>query len=181
MVIRINTIFPLLATNIFTSSIYDLKMAAALFLLDLDCSRSLARQRVFRDRLNPLDMYDEIEFISRYRVTKDVFIQLEEKVLTFLHRSTFRSYAIPAATQLAVSLQFLATGSFQTVVASSHGISQPSVSRCIRTVTEALCFYAKEFIVFPSESEQLINQQRFAERHCFPKVHDCIDGTHVPY
>ena len=40
-------------------------MAAALFLLDLDCSRSLARQRVFRDRLNPLDIYDEIEFISR--------------------------------------------------------------------------------------------------------------------
>ena len=125
-------------------------------------------------------MYDEIEFISRYRVTRDVFIQLEEKVLTFLHRSTFRSYAIPAATQLAVSLQFLATGSFQTVVASSHGISQPSVSRCIRTVTDALCFYAKEFIVFPSESEQLLNQQRFTERHFFPKVLGCIDGTHVP-
>ena len=125
-------------------------------------------------------MYDEIEFISRYRVTRDVFIQLEEKVLTFMHRSTFRSYAIPAATQLAVSLQFLATGSFQNVVASSHGISQPSVSRCIRTVTDALCFYAKEFIVFPSESEQLLNQQRFAERHCFPKVLGCIGGTHVP-
>ena len=40
-------------------------MAVTLFLLDLDCSRSLAWQRVFRDRLNPFYMYDEIEFIRK--------------------------------------------------------------------------------------------------------------------
>ena len=54
------------------------------------------------------------------------------------------------------------------------------MSWCIRTVTDALCFYDKESIVFPSESEQLLNQQRFAESHCFPKVLGCFDGTHVP-
>ena len=148
-------------------------MAVVVFLFDVDSSRSLARQRVFRDRLNALDVYDEIEYISRYRVTRDILIQLEEKVSTFLHRSTIRSHAIPAATQLAVSLQLLATGSFQTVVASSHGISQPSVSRCIRTVTDTFCFYAKELMVFPNESEQLRNQQRFAERYCFPSLGKC--------
>ena len=49
-------------------------------LLDLEVSHSLSRQRVFRDRLNPMDIYNEIEFIARYRVTKCVFVQLKIKL-----------------------------------------------------------------------------------------------------
>ena len=105
------------------------------FLFDLEFSHSLSRQRVFRDRLNPIDVYGDIEFIARYRITKCIFVQLQEQVVTFIHRSTTRSHSISASTQLAVALQFLATGSFQIVVATSHGIAQPSVSRCIGTVT----------------------------------------------
>ena len=48
-------------------------MALALFLIDIESSRSLARQRVFRDRLNPIDIYNDVEFISLYRVTKFIF------------------------------------------------------------------------------------------------------------
>ena len=159
--------------------IFYLSMAFA-FLLELEFSHSLSRQRVFRDRLNPIDVYSDTEFIARYRITKCIFVQLQEKVVTFLHRSTTRSHSIPATTQLAVALQFLATGSFQTVVATSHGISQPSVSRCICTVTDALCFFAKDFIVFPNEVNQLQIQAKFFELYGFPKVLGCIDGTHVP-
>ena len=107
---------------------------------------------------------------SLYHVTELqslFFIRLEEKDFTFLHRLTIPLHSIPTTTQLAVALQFLATGSFQTVVASSHGISQPSVSRCIRTVTDVLWYYATEYIVFPNQAEQLINQQRFYERSGF--------------
>lgn len=67
-------------------------MALALFLLEVHSSQSLARQRTFRDRLNPLDAYNDTEFISRYRLTKYIFAQLEEKIKTFLHRSTIRSH-----------------------------------------------------------------------------------------
>ena len=157
-----------------------LSSMALAFLLDLDLSQSLSRQRVFRDRINPIDVYNDIEFIARYRVTKYMFVQLQEKVVTFLLLSTIRSHSIPAPTQLAVTLQFLATGSFQTVVATSHGISQPSVSRCIRTVTYALCFFARDYIVFPNQIEQLRIQQKFLDLNGFPLVLGCIDGTHVP-
>ena len=57
---------------------------ALAFLFDLDLSQSLSRQRVFRDRLNPIDVYNDTEFIPRYRVTKYKFVQLQEKVVTFL-------------------------------------------------------------------------------------------------
>ena len=63
-------------------------MVLALFLIDIESSRSLARQRVFRDRLNPIYVYNDVEFISRNRVTKFIFVRVEEKVLTFLHRLT---------------------------------------------------------------------------------------------
>ena len=50
------------------------------FLLDLDLSRSLSRQREFRDRLNPIDVYNDTEFFARYLVTKYMFVQLQEKL-----------------------------------------------------------------------------------------------------
>ena len=73
-----------------------LSFMALAFLFDLDLSQSLSRQRVFRYRLNPIDVYNDTEFIARYRVTKYMFVQLQEKVVTFLHRSTIRSHSIPA-------------------------------------------------------------------------------------
>ena len=88
-------------------------------------------QRVFRERRNSLDSYNDIEFISRYWITRVVFFQLHDKILDSLHRCSLRSNPIPTTTQLAVALQFMATRTFQTVMATAHGISQPSVSRCI--------------------------------------------------
>ena len=60
------------------------------FPLEFEFSHSLSRQRVFRDRLNPIEVYSDTEFIVRYRITKCTFVQLQEKVETFLHRSTTR-------------------------------------------------------------------------------------------
>ena len=155
-------------------------MAVALLLLEVDSANSSASQRVFRDRLNPLDAYDDRGFISRYRITKGVFIQLHEKIMDSLCRYTSRSHSLPTTTQLAIALQFLATGSFQNVIASSHGISQPSVSRCIAAVTDALCLHAKEYIVFPNQEDQLTIQRSFQEKDGFPLVLGCIDCSHVP-
>ena len=69
---------------------------------------------------------------------------------------------------------------FQTVVASSHGISQCSVSRSIATVTDVLCDCAKDFICFPNVDGQKRIQLRFQEKYGFPKVLGCVDGSHIP-
>ena len=155
-------------------------MALALFLLEVNTANSLGRQRVFRDRINPLDAYNDTEFISRYRITRGIFIQLHEKIVGSLLRYTIRSHPIPTLTQLAVSLQFLATGSSQTVTATSHGIYRSSVSRCIAVISDSLCMHAKEFITSPNQEEQLEIQQSFLEKIGFPLVLGCIDCSHVP-
>ena len=155
-------------------------MAAQLFYLQTAIEGSMQRQRIFRDRLNPFDAYSDTEFIARYRITRAIFTQLLDRLDTFTVRPTSRSHSIPTTTQLAVTLQFLATGTFQTVVASCHGISQCSVSRCIANITDALCSCASDLIHFPNEDGQRRNQLRFQDKYGFPKVLGCVDGSHIP-
>ena len=145
-------------------------MASQLFLLQTAIENSIQLQRVFRDRLNPLDAYSDAEFIARYRITRPMFMELLDRLETFIVRPTDRSHTIPTTTQLAVTLQFLATGKFQTVVASSHGISRCSVSRSIATVTDVLCDCAKDFICLPNVDGQRRIQLRFQEKYGFPQV-----------
>ena len=97
-----------------------------------------------------------------------------------VHRSTTRSYSIPATTQLAVALQFLATGTFQTVVASALGVSQTSVSRCVTAVCDGLASIVYRYIQFPNETRQKIIQESFFQQGGFPLVFGCIDGSHIP-
>ena len=155
-------------------------MASQLFFLQTAIDSSMRRQRIFRDRLNPLDAYSDTDFIARYRITRSMFTELIDRLETATIRPTSRSHSIPTTTQLAVTLQFLATGTFQTVVASCHGISQCSVSRCIATITDALCARAKDFIYFPNVDGQKRNQLLFQEKYGFPKVLGCVDGSHIP-
>ena len=98
---------------------------------------------------------------------------------TFTVRPTGRSHAIPTTTQLAVTLQFLATGTFQTVVASSHGISQCGIA-IYSDRNRFLCDCATDFICFLNVDGQKRNQLRFREKYGFPKVLGCVDGSHIP-
>ena len=154
-------------------------MASALHILDLEIASSLRRQRVFRDRLNPLNEYSDGEFIARYRISRYIFTEFLNEIPNKLFRSTTRSHSIPPTTQLAIALQFLATGTFQIVVASAHGISQTSVSRYVTAVCDGLASIASRYIQFPSESRQRVIQESFLQHGEFPLAFGCIDGSHV--
>ena len=72
-------------------------------------------------------------------------------IVEFLLRSTIMWHSIPKATQQAVSLQVMLTGSFQTMIVSSHGIFQLHVSRCITAVSDILCLHARSLLLFPNQ------------------------------
>ena len=55
-------------------------MASALHILELEIEISLRRQRVFRDRLNPLEQYSDREFITRYKITRYMFIEILDQI-----------------------------------------------------------------------------------------------------
>jgi hypothetical protein len=56
--------------------------------------------RVFRDRLNPLDYLRDIEIIERYRLPRHFIFELVNIVREDIERPTARSHAIPATLQV---------------------------------------------------------------------------------
>uniref|UniRef100_A0A8W8LN17 Uncharacterized protein n=1 Tax=Magallana gigas TaxID=29159 RepID=A0A8W8LN17_MAGGI len=51
-------------------------MAAFMRVIDEQVRQDLRRQRIFRDRQNPLDAYDDLEIIQRYRLDRQSIISI---------------------------------------------------------------------------------------------------------
>ena len=142
--------------------------------------RALRRERVYRDPLDPLHISDK-NLIRYYRFPRCEIIMMIEEMEPYLGRATQRSHALPTSTQLLVALRFFASGTFQSVLADSSGITQASVSRSINAVTNALCDIAKNEIKMPSTALQRVQaMHQFAQINHFPRVIGVIDGTHIP-
>eukprot|EP00057_Strongylocentrotus_purpuratus_P015455 XP_011669929.1 PREDICTED: putative nuclease HARBI1 [Strongylocentrotus purpuratus] len=153
------------------------KMAA---MVEEAVGRALRRERVFRDRTNPLDAYCDTELRKRYRFSRRGCIYLIHLLRIDLEHPTGRSRALPASLQIFLALAFFASGALLTTVGTMHGISIASTSRAIRRVTKALFRRRNQFIKFPkSERDVLHIQEQFFAVAGFPKVVGVIDCTHV--
>lgn len=74
-----------------------------------------------------------------------------------LCRRTQRSRAISPEVQVLAALGFYTSGSFQTSMGDTIGISQASMSRCVSNVTRALVEKAPQFITFNRYDTTLLN------------------------
>ena len=111
--------------------------------------RAMRRERVFRDHLNPLERYDDHDFLYLYRLPKVVILEIVDDIGAQLERTTRRSGVVPAVLQVCVTLQFLACANIQRSAGDIHGISKSTVSRSIRRVISAIAAKAKDYIKFP--------------------------------
>ncbi|XP_049520650.1 putative nuclease HARBI1 [Dermacentor silvarum] len=137
-------------------------------------------RRVPRDRLNPMEVYDEYEFLCRFRFSKSAVQQL--LAMPHLRDNTDgRGLPVPPLLQLLITLRFYGAGTFQIVTGDLVNVSQPTVSRVIErvsTMTARSLFPA--LVKFPSASEVSGGMQAFYRIGKFPGVSGCIDCTHVP-
>ncbi len=74
------------------------------------------RQRVFRHHLNPLEYYDEVDLITKYRFNANGIGYINGLVGDTLRRSTLRNNALDTLQVVCAGLRFLTTGSFQMVI-----------------------------------------------------------------
>jgi hypothetical protein len=72
-----------------------------------------------------------------------------------IQRPTRRSRAFPVSIQIMVALRFFATGSFQAVNGDIHNISQSSVSKITKDVTQCLVSICRQYIVMPTDPAEL--------------------------
>lgn len=78
-----------------------------------------------------------------------------------------------------LTLRFLATGTFQSVVGELFGVEQTTASRTINRVTKAIVRLMPKYVKLPSQQEADIMKAKFYEKASFPNVIGCIDGTQV--
>ena len=152
----------------------------AALLLYINNARALQRERIFRDRTNPLDSYGDKRMHKYYRFTRNGVMRIIDILSPSLEPNTNRSHSIPADLQVFIALRFYATGCFYSSTAAHHGISEASVCRIVHRVTEVLVGKKDEYVTWPAGEKVLHNQQDFFDLCGFPGVVGAVDCTHVP-
>ncbi|KAK0142835.1 putative nuclease HARBI1 [Merluccius polli] len=140
---------------------------------------SLRRQRVFRDRSDPLALPEDILY-ERYRFSSEGIRYLIVLVGPYVGNATKRSCALTVAQCVCISLRFFATGTYMHTVGDAEHISKNTVCRAIRKVVAALNTLLNKFVVFPSFLPAQTVKEAFYQLAGFPKLIGAIDCTHVP-
>lgn len=137
-------------------------------------------RRIFRDRLNPMETYDDHEFLCRYRFTKSAVKKLLA-VLPVQENADGRGIPLPPLMQLLISLRFYGAGTFQLVSGDLVNVSQPTVSRVVKRISALIAETLFPALVkFPDASQMSGVMEEFYKIGKFPGVSGCIDCTHVP-
>lgn len=140
---------------------------------------NLRRERILRDRLNPVEEYDEENFFHRYRFHKNTVLDLLGQIQEPLQRKVYR-HTIAPVTQLLVTLRFYATGAFLKLIGDSFGIHASNVSRIVKSVSECIARQRGTYITFPTGVQSIRTNQEFLQIGNIPGVVGAIDCTHIP-
>lgn len=151
---------------------------ASFIVINYYLRRNMERERIFRDRINPLDCFSDDELYEAFRFRRNDIIDIVNDLRPEIEVQK-RSYTVPAHMQVMVALRFFATGTFQSVVGDTVGISQPTISRIIHRVSRALVGQMPAWVYLPSQEEAEKQKINFFGKAGFPSVIGCIDGTHV--
>ncbi|KAJ1219024.1 hypothetical protein NDU88_006595 [Pleurodeles waltl] len=134
--------------------------------------------RVYRPLVD-LSTMEERHIILRYRLDRatihELCAQLEPALMSPIRQPT----GIPPLVQVLSVLHFLASGSFQTTVAMSSGMSQPMFSKILSRVLSALMKLMRSYIIFPEEGDLPTVKGDFYALGHIPNIIGAIDGTHV--
>ena len=148
----------------------------AAHLLYINNARALQRERVFRDRSNPLDTHDDKAMHKYYRFTRRGIMHVLDLLEPHLQPATARSHSIDGRLQVFVCLNYYATSDFYSSVLKEHGISISSVCRIVERVTDVIVSLKDDIITW---GDQLTKQTDFYHKSGFPAVVGAVDCTHV--
>ena len=140
-------------------------------------NRPVQRIRHLRDRLNPLEEYDDANFHLRFRLRKDSVITLTAMLKNDLEHQTRRGLPLTPMQQVLLTLHFYATASFHQVIRDLFGVSNYAVCKVIHRGSRVIAKHKRQFISFPAELHKM--KRRFYEIVGFPCVVRAIDCTHM--
>ena len=93
--------------------------------------RTFRRQRIFRDRTSPFDIYDDVELFARFRFWREDIATLVDLFGDELEHPLPRGGSLPPLMQVLVALRFFASGAFQQTTGDLFNIYRRTVGRII--------------------------------------------------
>ena len=141
--------------------------------------QNFRQNRLFRDRKNLLDTYDDTELYDKFRFRRHDILAIVDELRDDLEYPETRQGSLPATLQVLVALRMYATRCFQNLVAETIGIDQSTASRTIHHVTNALVARMREWVQLPMQQHANWQKAKFLWLAGFPNVVGGIDGTHV--
>ncbi|KAJ1201765.1 hypothetical protein NDU88_005571 [Pleurodeles waltl] len=124
-----------------------------------------------------LSTMEERHVILTYRLDRatiqEMCAQLEPDLMSPIRQPT----GIPP--QVLSVLHFFASGSFQTTVAISSGMSQPMFSKVLSRVLSALLKHMQSYIIFPEVGDLVTVKADFYALGHIPNIIGAIDRIHV--
>ncbi|XP_015379127.1 PREDICTED: uncharacterized protein LOC107173208 [Diuraphis noxia] len=117
----------------------------------------LPKERVYRNRYDPLVEYDDADFVRRFRLSKDSFSEVLFSIRDQILHKTSRSYALPPHLQLLITLRFYTTGAFQAVFGDHiHHVHKSTVCRTVKCVSRAIASMRPNYIKMPNTTQDII-------------------------
>ena len=82
-------------------------MAGIVHLLNVDCQyrRQFRRERLIRDRSNPLEIFDDVELRERFRMDRRSILELVDLISPDLRYTSRRNSAILPVQQTMIALR----------------------------------------------------------------------------
>jgi nuclease HARBI1 len=132
-----------------------------------------------REDTNFMELYNNSEFIKRYRLTKQTVEYLCDRLDAALYQNSVNALSVQE--QVLHSLRYYATGTFQSAVADMSGrVHQTTVGKNMHRVSAAICNLRQQYITFPATHEEQDNiVQEFYNIARMPNVLGTIDCTHI--
>ncbi|XP_067848358.1 pirin isoform X1 [Heptranchias perlo] len=140
--------------------------------------RGRDHRREYRQRLIFLDLSEE-QSPRRLRLSHQVIADVCRLLQEELLRAGPGGHALPVVVKVNTALNFITSRSFQGSTGDITRISQSSVHKCIRQVTDLVC-QGIDYVNFPIEDiSQTERAVSFHSLTGFPWVQGAIDCTHV--
>ncbi|XP_041671994.1 putative nuclease HARBI1 [Cheilinus undulatus] len=140
--------------------------------------RAFGRERVFRDRSDPLVFGDDY-LIERYRFSGNGLRYLCRLLGPEIQHQTVFSHALTVPWMVSVTVRFLASGSFLYSVGDAENLNKGTIHLAVRRVCLALKSLIHIFITFPGHRRLLYIKEDFYKIAAFPKVIGAVDCTHI--
>ncbi|XP_056596696.1 putative nuclease HARBI1 [Triplophysa dalaica] len=140
--------------------------------------RAFRRERVFRNRLDPLAFPDD-HLYERYRFSADGIRYLCRLLGPRIKHRTARSHALSVEQMVCVALRFFASGAFLYSVGDTEQLNKATICRTIRSVCLAIKALADVFISFPGHRRLCDIKEEFYRIAGFPNVIGAVDCTHI--